>query len=200
LYDRLLAATSDLERGKWLIEIRLILERSGNFGRFLHAMPLFALRSAYRYINAFETCQRLLPPAVLQEAMEMDLPLYGDETDPFGRYTDAIKATPPPKNPSPKTARKWLEGIVAATPRYRRITNPDQILYELFRAFAHRTGWLDLTPREQKAFLGKLVGWEMTYWGIERATYAPVELPDWFDDLKKFAEPYRGSMAQRRNT
>lgn len=180
LYDRLIVATSDLERGKWLIEIRAVLERSGNFGRFLHAMPLFALRSAYRYINGFETCQRLLPPAVLQEAMEMDLPIYGDEAAPFGRYTDAIKATPPPKNPSPKTARKWLEGIVAATPRYHRIINPDQASYLLFRAFANRTGGLELPPRERKAFLAKLVGMMLAHWDIESTTFTPVTIPEFF--------------------
>jgi len=179
LYDRLLVATSDLERGKWLIEIRSILERGGNFGRFLNGLPLFALRSAYRYINGFETCQRNLPPAVLKEAMEMDLPMYGDDSAPFGRFTNAIKATPPPKNPSPNAAREWLEGILAATPRYGPRTNdPERVLQECFRVFANRTAWLDLTRRAKIAFLSKLVGMQMTHWGIEITTFEPVAISD----------------------
>jgi hypothetical protein len=206
LYDRLIAATSDLERGQWLVEIRSILELSGTFGRFLHSLPLFALRSAYRYINGFENCQREFPAAVLKEAMEMDLPMYGGVKAPFGRFTAAIKATPPPKNPSPKTARMWLEGIDDATPRRRAFlswrTDPDAVMEMIYRVVARRSKWPQLTPREQKTFGVKLIGLLMTHFGLERGTYSPVTIPESYtghsEAIGNIAEGRRTGRARTR--
>jgi hypothetical protein len=179
LYDRLLEAKSDLERGQWLVEIREILARTGAFGRFLHALPLFALRSAYRYISGFENCRRMLPPLILQEAMAMDMPLYGDSSAPFGRFTDAIKASPPPKNPSPKVAREWLQTIMVSTPwRSAPTTDPVIALREIYRAMANRIRHVQLTPSERKAWGRELIGMIMTDLELKRSTFAPIAVPE----------------------
>jgi hypothetical protein len=106
LYDQLIASSSQLEYGKWLVELRQILERSGNFGRFLQDLPLFALRTAYRYLNGYETCRRAFAPAIVEQAMEMDLPLYGNATAPFGRFTkEQSSAEKPIAKDGPQVAR-----------------------------------------------------------------------------------------------
>jgi hypothetical protein len=203
LYESLVGAGSVLERGKWLVRLREILERSGTFGKFLQAQKLVSLRTAYRYMNGYEAAVALLPEVVVQEAMKMDLPLYGDSEDPLGRYSATLKNLPAPRNPSRKQAREYLDAVEAATPRrvfMPRSGEPDSVLEECYRVVARRMRWV--RPADRAVCVSRLIGMIMTEFGLARGTFSGIEIPEHFK--ARVAEPMenaaKGQRARRERT
>jgi hypothetical protein len=62
-------------------------------------------------MKGYENASAKLPDAVLRLAMERDLPMYGDDDLPLGRYTSLVEDYPPPKDAGRKEAEAWLDMV-----------------------------------------------------------------------------------------
>jgi len=107
--------------GEHLSAIQEVLEPMGAFTAYVHDYFYFSLRTAYRWIAGWKNAKNNLSDVVLREAMAVGMNIMGESEDkPLGIYTEAVATTPPPRNATPETARKWLVRI----DEYRKESHP----------------------------------------------------------------------------
>lgn len=176
---------SKLEIGKRLINLRTVLEPHGLFVRLLQTLH-FTPRTAYRYMYGFQNASKILPEAVLEEAMARGYRMIGESPNtPVGVYTEAVKQLPPPKNPSPEAARKYLDSVErlrrqhARTGRQKPVEDPEYVIDECFRSFDSRLKRIAEDEKTRTEFLRVLVGMQMFAAGVSKPmTFKPVEVPE----------------------
>lgn len=115
------------------------------------------LAKTYRWKAIYEEAIRKLPPAVIHQAIAMDIPLFGNtERAPYGRYTHVIPLLPPPPNDEEK-ARVWIT-MMREKEREMKMTRRakgsrmDSVAHAIVRAYLanSRNGPFDRWFREVK--------------------------------------------------
>lgn len=172
---------SKLGIGEHLSKIQQLLKEDRAFLRFVRNQSLFSQRSAYRYIAGYESA-KTLPASVLSEVMATGMNMLGDEKRPFGVYTEAIKALPPPKTTDAVKVRDYLEKVkeLRSTLRAEKAESekPEELLREAFRAVNSRFQRLPKNHKTKQRFVERLVGMIMTDLGVSSPQrYEPIAIP-----------------------
>lgn len=104
--------TGVLAMGRALMRIQSLLEPRGLFTAYLNHLLWLSPATAYRYIFAYKQTRDKLPEMVVTKAAASGMPLFGYRQDrPFGRYTDAVKKLPPPKEEDEAKVDRWLSAL-----------------------------------------------------------------------------------------
>lgn len=99
-----------LRIGEVLFKINALLAPHRMFNAYLQTVPWMPPATAYRFIRAFEFAKDKLSEPVLERVITSGLPMFGTETKPYGRFTEAVgKVGDPPT--SEKQADQWLEDV-----------------------------------------------------------------------------------------
>jgi hypothetical protein len=143
--------------GKALAELQNILEPQGCFLAYLKyrnrlSHRKFSQRTAYRYITGWKHAHATIPEVALSQALANGMEIIGSsEERPFGAYTEAIQAVPPPKKVTDKSATAWLktiEDIRAAKkpqiPVEKPPVNEEVLMHEAFILITRRLNRLPL--------------------------------------------------------
>jgi hypothetical protein len=176
---------SKLEIGKRLINLRTVLEPHGLFVRLLQTLH-FTPRTAYRYMYGYQNASKILPETVLEEAMARGYRMIGESpATPVGVYTEAVKQLPPPKDPSPAAARKYLDSVeklrrqYTTEGRHNSVEDAEDVLEECFRFFDSRLRRIAADKKTRTEFLRVLVGMQMFAVEMPKAMkFKPVEVPE----------------------
>lgn len=104
--------TGVLAMGRALMRIQALLEPRGLFTAYLNHLLWLSPATAYRYIFAYKQTRDKLPEMVVTRAAASGMPLFGYRQDrPFGRYTEAVKKLPPPKEEDEGKVDRWLSQL-----------------------------------------------------------------------------------------
>lgn len=190
---------SKLAIGEHLKNIKTtLIPHRGAWDSFLQSFVYkFTRRTAERYITAYENIHSRFPAAIVNAAMVRDMPILAyDSKKPLGIYTSAVKALPPPKNPTPAEAGEYLDKLDAKVKRQRTAAagkEPD--LLDEFRSdpvFMQKHSFrivknniMRLPPRQRRGWLTKLVGMLLTE--INSSTdliVSAIDIPEDFNQGK----------------
>lgn len=191
--------SSGLAIGERLVNIRPILEPyKGAYTKLLSSFG-FTDRTARRYIDGYENARAHLPEAVLKAAMAKGMRVLGyDDQRPLGVYTEAYRLLPPPRNPDPEQATKYLNQLEQTRKERNKVIkeakksgksvpvteesvrrDPEFLRKQTFRSIKNA---LDHIPkRSRRGFLNDVVGMVLTHLGIGNPTsFEPEAIPDDF--------------------
>jgi hypothetical protein len=180
---------SRMRMGEHLQNLQVVLEGKGLFVKYLDTLH-FSYRTAYRYIEAYKAVKDQVPENVLQLAAARGMDLVGYQADrPFGPYTEAIKALPPPAEAD--KVPEWLDGLEEKRKELpRRARNHKSLPAEtslrvafasvcrpLERLSAHsgpkgRSGRVEVVKR--------LISMMMAEFGIPAQNFQPEAVPEGF--------------------
>lgn len=103
---------SKLAMGEHFLKLREVLEPKRCFQKHLKAVTKMPLRTALRYITAYQNASTQLPLPVLKAVMAYNLNMLGDSEDrPLGKYTEAVEILPPPNTSDPERINKWITDV-----------------------------------------------------------------------------------------
>jgi hypothetical protein len=174
---------SRMRMGEHLMNLQVVLEGKGLFVKYLDTLH-FSYRTAYRYIEAYKAVKDQVPETVLQLAAARGMDLVGYQADrPFGAYTEAIKALPPPAEA--EKVPEWLDGLEEkrkALPRRRKSHKPAQAETSLRMAFASVYSRFKSLPngKGRVAWSKRLIGLLMAEFGLPGQHFEPEAVPDGF--------------------
>lgn len=187
------AFRSKLAIGQHLAALQQLLE--GNFVKFLRNFN-FNQATAYRYIAGYKNATAVLPKGIIDVAAAKGKNLLGDSEDrPLGIYTAAAKKLPPPRDPSPEDAAKWLDNVEIIRKQLKAQgkdkvepaeergveADPDLLGKEHYRVFRSRWRMLPRNSRSRMNWLEQQVGMMLTEAGIShKMSFEPVAIPDDF--------------------
>ena len=191
---RMMHASSGLAIGKHLRTIYNTCEPYSGAFRKLITNFAFVERTAYRYMETYDNVKAVFPEVILKAAMARGLNVlsYSKEA-PLGKYTEAVRLLPPPKNADTETANRYIEqleqtykdrkkALLAAGERDTpRLVSRDKktLLRDSYRGI--RNALKSLPTRQRRAFLEELIGMAMTEAGIQsKVSFAPEGIPDDF--------------------
>lgn len=181
---------SRLAAGEHLAAIQAVLEPLGVFTTFIHEYFHFSLRTAYRWIAEWKNAKKNLSEVILREAMAVGMNLMGESDEkPLGVYTEAVAASPPPKHPTPESARRWLVRIDEAR-RERAggggkgetmVTVPEVDRENLLRVtyIGLRRAIRRVSPGQRAEFVSQLVGMLVGEFGLKIGVRAVTVPGDW---------------------
>jgi hypothetical protein len=187
---------SRLEIGQRLANIQETLNPySGAFARFLKTFH-FTGRTGYRYIEGYQNAVGTLSEPIVKAAMARGMSIMGNSAKPLGKYSEAAKLLPPPKNPDAAEATRWLDQLEQTRQERRKKLiesgkketvdaeesvqhDPQTLLQQTYRMF--KNSWRVLPSRGRRRFLDGLVGMFLTEAGIgSAATFEPQAIPEEF--------------------
>lgn len=187
-------ATSALRLGMHLQQAHERLNPLSLFVPFLNHIPGFSTATAYRYMGAYQNAQKLLPEAIVRQALASGMDIISYQKDkPFGRYQEVVKRLPPPKDPTPDQAIKWLEEVdyeyKAAKQKTRKeakLPSAENAQREAFRAVVQRYGRI---PKENQnvKWLVETFGYILSALGFDAPVNAkPLKPPkSWVPEKKE---------------
>lgn len=159
--------------GKNLYEIREILKPKKLWLAFLEIAFGWSERTAYRYIEDYETAQANVPEAVLKIAIERGTRGISN--------VKLLKKMPPPKSTDPKVIGEYLDGLDKVK-RPTLVAEPS--LDERVKLCLHVVGnhYAKIQDKRHKtAFRNSLLGMELTRFGIASdLSISPIAIPDDF--------------------
>ena len=182
---------SRLAIGAHLVKAQAILEPHSLFGKFLKLFR-FTPRTAYRYIQRYNNASANLPEAILRAAMARGVDLSGEhESQPLGRYTEAVKSLPPPSDPTPEQADRWIDQVVEES-RGRReagggsprmvelpVADPEEMLKEAYRFVVTRYRRLPINGRVRAKWINDLAGLMLSELGVGNPqSIKPIAIPE----------------------
>lgn len=195
--------TSALSIGKHLADINEILTKQNAFYKYLKFFGI-APKTAYRYMNGYTNAVGLLPDNVVKAAMTRGLSIVGhDEKRPLGNYTQAVKALPPPRNPDPERAAKYVDDIVGWMQKRKsyitksrgklkpanikgevepeiELGDPDLLKKAAYRALTHYYKRLPGRAPKKAEWLKELFGMLLTDIGVSSWTVQAAAVPEDF--------------------
>lgn len=72
----------------------------------------FSERTAYRYMETWKNCKEFFPSLIFEEALCCGLEITSVHTkgkdEPLGKFSEAVRQLPPPKNPTPAKAKEYV--------------------------------------------------------------------------------------------
>lgn len=165
--DELRKAMSDVKTGVLrigaaLLEAELLLKPRKLWVPYLNSFPNFKQAQAYRYINGYKAAKTNLPPAVLEVALTTGMDIIGNKDRPFGKYTDAAKLLPPPKDADTGKATAWLNQLEKRYRDAKRLNNKgpvdsDKLQQEAFKAVLSRGS--KVPDKQQRSWYLELFGY-----------------------------------------
>lgn len=181
---------SKLAQGRHLSELRKVLEPKQMFVNFLNNIPRINIRSAYRYMNAWESAEKVLPEPALRVLLSRGINIIGAKADePFGAYTEPLKALPPPKTGDREKYGEWADKLEEAKKRQRNrrrrgedgTNNITELLKEAFMFTRRNFRRLPRNHKSRMRWMTELVGMMMTELGVSNAqSFSPVAVPEDF--------------------
>lgn len=199
--------TSKLAIGEHLLNIQTtLLPHHGAWRNFLRSFRYkFSQATAFRYITAYKNLRDRLPMMVVRAAIVRNMGIVGyDDKKPLGVYTSAVKALPPPKNPSPAAADRYLDQLQEKLTQQRTVTGrkaakaeaaQDAEAFDAIRndpTFMQKHSFrivknnlMKLPSRQRRKWLISLVGMLLTE--INSAadlTASPIDVPEGFNQGK----------------
>jgi len=183
---------SRLAIGAHLVKAQAILEPHSLFGKFLRLFR-FTPRTAYRYIQRYQNASASLPETILRAAMARGIDLSGErEEAPLGKYTQVVKALPPPEDPTPLAANAWIDRVIDAQKDARDEAvapgpemslpvpqDPETLLKECYRFISTRYRKLPINSRQRSRWVHQLAGMLLNELGVSNAqSIAPIAVPD----------------------
>jgi hypothetical protein len=178
-----------LKVGEHLTKLQGILEPHNLFSRYLKTFH-FSRKTAYRYIAGFKNAQATLPGPILVEAMKRNIDIIGyDEVKPLGKYTDAVKALPPPNSATSEQASTYLDALedtrkkVKSTngnnvTEFAPVSDPNALTKEMFRFCDIRLRRIS-HHKQKQSVIHKLFGMLLASQGIANPlTIAPQAAPE----------------------
>jgi hypothetical protein len=172
-----------MRMGEHLQNLQMVLEGKGLFVKYLETLH-FSYRTAYRYIEAYKAVKDQVPETVLQLAAARGMDLVGYQADrPFGPYTEAIKALPPPAEA--EKVPEWLDGLEEKRkelPKRARNHKPAPAEASLRMAFASVYSRFKSLPngKGRVAWSKRLIGLLMAEFGLPAQHFEPEAVPDGF--------------------
>lgn len=190
---------SGLAIGEHLARINLLLTPYNGFYRYLKTFGM-SERNAYRYINGYNNAKQHWPDNVLKAAITRGLKIVSDsDKRPLGKFTESVRVLPPPRNPDPAQANKYLNELVAHTKERRSriakkhgkdaakkadveiiIADPEVLLKVSYRQLAINLKRLPHNARSKRSWVDKYVGMMLTELGISHASFNAVAIPEDF--------------------
>lgn len=197
----IMGGVSDLSKGEHLTKLHEVLEPKRLFIKFVTKFTRYTPKQAYRLMYGWQNAASRLTEPVLKLAMARNMRIFGDtEEKPLGVYTKAAQVMgPPPKNPDPMQAEKWLDGVEQTMKEQRKKSmsrskkkdagagtievtgDPEFMLIESYRFVSKRLKRSGATPKKRVAWLEHLIGLLMTDVGISsKVMYEPAAIPEKF--------------------
>lgn len=190
---RIMHASSGLAIGKHLQNIYDTCEPySGAFRNLVKSFN-FVERTAYRYMKTYENAKLAFPETILKAAIARGLNIlsYNNE-QPLGKYTEAVKLLPPPREADPTQAKRYLDQLEQTYKDRKKALGSDSetappvgqqgkkvLLKSSFRTI--RNALKQIAPRQRRAFLDDLFGMALTEAGIaSKVTFSPEAIPEDF--------------------
>lgn len=187
---------SKLAVGQHLYNLNRILTPHNAWTKFLKQYN-FNVRKAHRRIAAYTNAARFLPETVIQVAAIRNVDILSDKDEkPLGRYTEAVKLLPPPEDPTPDQADKYLNEIVAKEKEIRKSggapeaeeeeavpiqpQDPQTLLKECYKFCALRFQRLPNNAKTKQNFLHSLFGMLATKAGASKIAVTPMAIPEEF--------------------
>jgi hypothetical protein len=187
---------SRMRMGEHLQNLQTVLEGKGLFVKYLDTLH-FSYRTAYRYIEAYKAVKDQVPENVLQLAAARGMDLVGYQADrPFGPYTEAIKALPPPAEAD--KVPEWLDGLEEKRkelPRRARNHKPasgEIALKTTYRSVYSRFKSLP-AGKGRVTLIKRLIGFIMADFGVPSQTMEPEAPPE--DFRAKVGRPKKKQVA-----
>lgn len=188
---KMMHISSGLAIGKHILNIYNTCEAySGAFRRIMSEMG-FGLRQAYRYKDTFVNAQQAFPESVLKAAMVRGLDVLSyDNERPLGKYTEVVRLLPPPRNPEPAEANRYVEQLEQTYKERKKAIkdgqdfddlkrDPETLLMQNFRGIKNALKYVP--TRQRKRWFEKLVGMSMTQLGVGNPiTFEPEAVPEHF--------------------
>ena len=172
-----------MKMGEHLQNLQTVLEGKGLFVKYLETLH-FSYRTAYRYIEAYKAVKGQMPDTVLQLAAARGMDLVGYQADrPFGPYTEAVKALPPPAET--EKVPEWLDALEEkrkALPRKARHARSVPSETSLRMAFASVYRRFKGVPagKGRVAWSKRLIGLLMAEMGLPGQHFEPEAVPEGF--------------------
>lgn len=170
---------------------------SGAFRRVMAEVGIEE-RNAYRYMDGYKNACLAFPEPVLRAAVALGLDIVSTSKNrPLGKYTEVVKLLPPPANPDPAEAARYV-GQVKQTYKERRRAiaqgkiepevmedeeeiqrDPEFLLKQNFRGV--KNALTHVPKRQQKRWLERLFGMVLAQQGIGNPmTFSPEAVPEDF--------------------
>lgn len=196
----LINRTSELAIGKHLASMDERIKRDGKAYRGIlpKIMAGFGIRvrEGYRLIGAFNNAQDAFQSEhILKAAMVQGLDIKSyDPKKPLGKYTQVVHALPPPRNPDPEAANRYVAQLKQTYAERRKAMkakgkkddsadiehSPEFLLEREYRGI--KNALEEIPTRKRQRWFEQLVGMSLTKMGIASPmTFHPEAIPEELD-------------------
>ena len=191
--------------GQWKSVLRAgklvndLYEQTNPYGAFLRTLRalwgnFFSASSAYRYRNVYLATKQTLSEEVIDVAVASGISLVSaDPNQPFGKYTDVVKALPAPKE-GIEGAHEWVAGFVVEKTKADKLfvvpevseASARKLTKECYLLLRSRFKRLPNNHKTRAKFVEDIVGYLMREAGISSPqSYSPQTPPNGWADIHR---------------